>query len=671
MAPDLISPNTKLPRAGRSLLRWLLLAAVLIVGSLVAANWFHTAWKSRSGAQQDSAGLSRTLPLDPRLASLSSYRNIRPEIEYVGDQVCASCHPAETASFQHHPMGRSAAYVSRDSPTEPFDRSTQNPFEALGLEFQVGARGQGIFHKEVRRDAQHRVVGEVEADVLMAIGSGTQGRSFAINRDGYLFQSPISWFTDTHSWGLSPGFMERTIHFQRPISVQCLFCHVNQITPVEHTANRYVLPLPQHLAIGCERCHGPGQLHVQQREAGEVVTEVDDTIVNPAKLEPSLREAVCQQCHILGEERIVRRGRNLFDFRPGLPLHLFLTAFVRPTELVEAHKTVSHVEQMYLSRCFQASKAAESGEPGKTLGCISCHDPHQLPAPENRVAFYRQRCLQCHRRLVQEGSTSAPLSHHHVASDNCIGCHMPRRLTANVAHDAITDHRILRRQDSPTKQEPRFAPQPGQIPLVDFYRNLHDPGDPELGRDLALAMISLAYRQGSDEIRQVICQRALPLLEKALQTDADDIDVQEGKAYALGARGHPRTALAIFEAVLAKVPQREYSRENAARIAAELGEKEAAIGHLRLLLAGNPWNTGAHYLLAKCLGERQDWQTAIAEAEATLRLDSTHVAARTLLVAGYLQTGDKQRARKEFDLIERMRPPELDKLRRWFQDQVH
>src|SRR5262249_55424803 len=112
-------------------------------------------------------------------------------------------------------------------------------------------------------------------------------------------------------------------------------------------------------------------------------------IVNPRHLEPVLREAVCQQCHLQGEVRVVRRGRSLFDYRPGLPLHLFESAFTRLPENASGQKSVGHVEQIALSRCFQESKGR--------FGCISCHDPHELPAPEKKIAFYRGRCLQCHQ----------------------------------------------------------------------------------------------------------------------------------------------------------------------------------------------------------------------------------------------------------------------------------
>ena len=99
------------------------------------------------------------------------------------------------------------------------------------------------------------------------------------------------------------------------------------------------------------------------------------TDVNPSRLEPALRAAVCEQCHLQGQVRVLRRGRGVFDFRPGLPLEQFWAVFEFAQDESAAPKAVGQVEQMQQSRCFQASDGA--------LGCSSCHDPHRLPAAED------------------------------------------------------------------------------------------------------------------------------------------------------------------------------------------------------------------------------------------------------------------------------------------------
>src|SRR5262249_40751503 len=156
------------------------------------------------------------------------------------------------------------------------------------------------------------------------------------------------------------NYAKENQHFERPINSECLSCHSNYADAVENTVNRFREPIFRGYAIGCERCHGPGELHVRLRDTDKNWQgEIDYTIVHPAKRatvlnRSELREAVCQQCHLQGQTRFLRAGRQTFDYRPGLPMHLFWSVFVQPAESSDL-KAVSQVEQMYASRCFRAS----------------------------------------------------------------------------------------------------------------------------------------------------------------------------------------------------------------------------------------------------------------------------------------------------------------------------
>jgi hypothetical protein len=91
---------------------------------------------------------------------------------------------------------------------------------------------------------------------------------------------------------------------------------------------------------------------------------------------------------------------------------------------------------MYLSRCFEKSKG-----PNK-LGCISCHDPHRRPQPQQRISYFRKRCLACHQ---EHGCALAePERRRRSPEDSCIACHMHRYDASDIPHVANTDHRILR-----------------------------------------------------------------------------------------------------------------------------------------------------------------------------------------------------------------------------------
>ena len=264
-------------------------------------------------------------------------------------------------------------------------RDSTTTFEAGSSRFTIDRHGGREVHRETRLDETGRVLAEVEREVKYALGSGTRGISYLIEHDGRLFQSPISWYGQRKKWDHSPGYDTNDVHFDRPIEPSCLFCHVNRDLPVELSVNQYEQPIFRGDAIGCERCHGPGELHIRRQE---VVDGRDLSIVNPRHLEPALRDAVCEQCHLLGDHRVDRLGRDTFDYRPGLPLIEFFAVYGRDNE--RENHAVGQVKQMKLSHCFRASEGR--------LGCISCHDPHQLHSPTEKVAYFRQQCLGCHDR---------------------------------------------------------------------------------------------------------------------------------------------------------------------------------------------------------------------------------------------------------------------------------
>jgi hypothetical protein len=655
------------PRPHRWTTLRLVTAVLAFLGCLAFAAWAWWPRPPRLAAPEKAT--------DPRLTFATSFANVRPEVGYVGDAVCARCHQEVARTYRRHPMGRSFAPVSQVAPEERYDRSVHNPFEKFGLQFLVERRGERVLHKESRLDPQGRVLTALEAEVEYAVGSGTRGRSYLVNRDGYLFQSPISWFSQAGRWDSSPGFRADR-HFNRPIEAQCLFCHAGGASPVEDTINRYRIAgpaekgdrtpqdkgpapffSPDMRAIGCERCHGPGELHVAARRKGVAVPDMDDTIVNPRRLEPALREAVCEQCHLEGEARVVRRGRGPFDYRPGLPLHLFWSVFVRRPGLTDHRHAVSQVEQMAGSRCFRASN-------GK-LGCISCHDPHDVPAPAQKAAYYRDRCLVCHGI----NDCKLPAVARRKNGDDCRACHMPRLHSSDIVHTAVTDHRILRHGSA--EEEPEAAPSVldvGEMPIVYYYQDRVAPHDREVSRDLGLALIQLAQQHGP--AGRPLGGLALPLLEGAVHRDPGDVAALEARGYTLWLEGRPDEALAGLEAALARAPGREQALDDAAALAVGLKRHGAALTYSRRAALANPWIPSYRLRLAQLLAEGQDWDGALGECQAVLRVDPGNVAARTLLVRCYVRTTRRDRARAEFAALLALEPPDREALERWFAEEM-
>jgi hypothetical protein len=255
----------------------------------------------------------------------SPYKNTRPGVKYVGDEACLPCHGEIATAYRRHPMGRSLSPIESAQPAGGDERGGRPLFEARGLEYAIDRRDGRVIHKETRRDASGRAVGRNQGEVRYVVGSGRRGLSYLVAREDFLVQSPITWYSRAGRWDLSPGYEELNYHFDRSIQPGCLFCHANRVEPVAGTLNRYEPRFFRGHAIGCERCHGPGELHVNHPES---VAGKDLTIVNPADLPLPLRDAVCEQCHLSGGHRIERLGRRFEDYRPGLPLHHFWSVLV-------------------------------------------------------------------------------------------------------------------------------------------------------------------------------------------------------------------------------------------------------------------------------------------------------------------------------------------------------
>jgi Flp pilus assembly protein TadD len=560
-------------------------------------------------------------------------------------------------------MGRSLAQVQAVRGTPPAGSGDGTLFESKGLQFSIEHRDGRVFHKATRRATDGETLAETECEIRYTLGSGTRGTSFLIERDGFLSLSPIAWFAQEGRWGISPGYGEgsQQTNFERAIYPECLYCHTNQVRPVPGPLNRYELPVFRGHAIGCERCHGPGELHVRDDARA---ASPGRTIVNPADLAPELRESVCQQCHLQGAFRTTRAGLQTFDFRPGLPMHRFWAVFQRANGSREQSEAVGHVEQLEMSRCFQQSEGR--------LGCISCHDPHRLPEPSAKVAYYRKRCLECHR---QQGCT-LPLAERQARgqADDCITCHMPRLKITNIPHTAATDHRIPRGAPGPGTEHSRGATgQDSRSLLMDYFAAQMTGEERTAGRrDLGVAMAWVAGRLGSkSDLAKIGATQAVPLLEKALGNQPDDRVAGNSLGAALEILGRGREALGAYEAVLRFVPDDEMALRSSGSLAATLRQYELARKALRRTIAVNPWRSDYRLALAKISSQAGDWPGAVADCREALRLDPNQLEVRSILIQSYLRAGEAAKADTEFQVLLRFFPASREAWQQWYENQKH
>jgi len=427
-----------------------------------------------------------------------------------GNLACAKCHPNETAGYAATQMAHSLGPIGPE-PAGGFTHA------ASGSHFSVIAAGPEMV-QTLERDGV-----SAHYQPSYAIGSGTHAVGYLIDLQGHLFQSPICFYSH-RGWDMAPGYENNeTPDFLRPVTADCLFCHVGQARPVAHTSNRFEDPPFDAEAITCARCHGPAEAHLQNPVPG--------SIINPARLPERARDSVCEQCHLSGEARISNPGMTISNFHPGQNLEDVFSVYVDENSLDPARPAALHVisqaQQLGLSTCARKS--------GGKLWCGTCHDPHLQPADPK--TFFRERCLSCHG--------AALLRTHPKPNLDCVGCHMPRRPVSDGGHTVFTDHRIARRPpaesgSSSGSTEPRS--------LVAW----HEPAGALAKRNLGLAEVEVGERTHTFSL---ISQGAKHLMEIWPQFPNDPPVLTGIGQVLLGLENAGEDAASVFERAIQAEPE--------------------------------------------------------------------------------------------------------------------
>lgn len=443
------------------------------------------------------------IPIPP--FSSSPYLNTRADAHYVGITGCKECHETKYLSYLH--TAHSQALSELNPKTEPPDGEYEH--KPSGRTYRVFREGNQFHHEEVMRTPEGQEIARMKLPIRYLIGSGHFSRSYLVEVDGFLCESPITWYTQQKRWAMSPGYdVPEHPGFGRPVTVDCLVCHAGRVTPAGDASSRAtILERP----IGCESCHGPGAHHVKyQRTAKHPPGEDDVTIVNPGKLPRRLLESVCAACHLQGLAAIDVRGRTIKDFRPGLPLSDYRLHYFFDGKN-DQMKVVGHFEQLRQSKCYQKSEE---------MSCLTCHNPHLREKPKDTVAYYRRRCLSCHE--TQKCTLEEAQRLKKDPTDNCTACHMPRGDT-DIPHIAFTHHRI-------GLHAARSQPDSDGLSNLVAFEDAPQFSELDRQRNLGLAYVVAASRATERGLTEAYLTRALGLLEPVHKAGLRDAGTLEGLA---------------------------------------------------------------------------------------------------------------------------------------------
>lgn len=272
--------------------------------------------------------------------------------EYVGDQTCSGCHQEKYNLYMQsgHPWALNLI-TDAQAPQYPFTSIAQPP------------------------------QGYTWDDVLMVIG-GYNWKALFIDKEGYLITDEPGK-TGTETYANQYNYANRLIGKSADwisyhagednLTFSCGTCHT---TGYSTQGNQNDLPglagTWAQEGIRCERCHGPGSLHMSNPQGIAMKVQQDS--------------AACGECH----------QRD-------------------PMESVHAADGFIEHNQQY-SETLQSKHLA--------LNCVDCHDPHSgVVSPDKaNTQITKIQCENCHFKEAQYQNNTA----HTGFGLKCIECHMPR-----------------------------------------------------------------------------------------------------------------------------------------------------------------------------------------------------------------------------------------------------
>lgn len=443
----------------------------------------------------------------------SPYLNHSDSAKYVGMNTCRLCHQDIYNTFIKTGMGKSFDIATKTKSSGDFSKASVYD-KIADLHYKAYWAKDSLFIKEYRLGHNDTIHERVE-QVNYIIGSGQHTNSHLQSVNGYVNQMPMTFYTQKKHWDLPPGFENGfNTRFSRKIGLECISCHNGYPGFVIGSENKFTR-LPG--GIDCERCHGPGSIHVEQRQTGSKVDTskyIDYSIVNPAKLSIDAQFDICQRCHLQGNA-VLKNDRSFYDFKPGQKLSDFISVFLpKYKNADEEFIMASHADRLKQSQCFirsykKADKDALKPYKG-AMTCITCHNPH-VSVRETNTNVFNDACNSCHDQmsvvsrqsqvagrqsaagLLQGGDDSKRLAAlrsancglHSNKISNCVSCHMPTSGSTDIPHVSVHDHYIRKPVTQQEKNKIKTfiglfsvnEKNPDQLTKAMAYINQHDKFD--------------------------------------------------------------------------------------------------------------------------------------------------------------------------------------------------
>ena len=195
----------------------------------------------------------------------------------------------------------------------------------------------------------------------------------------------------------------------------CLACHFDMDKGLVGTAHGNAAhPRSPAAAQGCESCHGPGELHVQD-------PTVATSIRRFTKMSPRDVSETCLSCHTKSSHTLWQGSAHDARNLSCVTCH----SVHQPKSARAQLKTATEIETCETCHRTQANKVKRLAHMPVSEGkmqCSSCHSPHGATnVKQLRVGnWINESCVSCH------AEKRGPFLFDHAAGrESCVSCHDP------------------------------------------------------------------------------------------------------------------------------------------------------------------------------------------------------------------------------------------------------
>jgi len=133
------------------------------------------------------------------------YASISDSTLYVGMNTCKQCHSGIYETFIETGMGKSFDVASHEKTSASFGGHQEIYDRFKDFHYQPFWKNDSLFVKEFRLAGKDTTYKRIEK-IDYIVGSGQHTNSHMLNINGYLYQAPLTFYTQKKTWDLPPGF---------------------------------------------------------------------------------------------------------------------------------------------------------------------------------------------------------------------------------------------------------------------------------------------------------------------------------------------------------------------------------------------------------------------------------------------------------------------------------